>query len=215
MKLLLTQKNSFFEIIEQRGFFSPNNFELVDIANNWPKTEVRLKNSDFQFVMDQRDYASSLIVIMSPSENQIQDIIGPVDWRDCLNLFDDWQYYLHREVGAPNLWERFKSTTNNLHLSNEFDNSKFSHQEYKALSLKMNHLIEAIPSISLLENQTLAIQQQLESLLEKTEMLGKFDWRNLFVGTIVSIIIQLNITPDNANALWGLIRNIFSMYFIE
>ena len=100
-------------------------------------------------------------------------------------------------------------------MSSENNNSKFTHLEYLDLSNKLNKLIDAIPDLKLLENKTKAIQLELHNLLDKATELGKFDWRNLFIGTIISIVIQLNVNPENAAALWNLIKGIFNNYFLS
>lgn len=65
------------------------------------------------------------------------------------------------------------------------------------------------------ENQQREIIIGLERLTELAKELNKFDWKNLFIGTIISITIQLNVTPDNATLLWELIQNVFSNYFLQ
>ena len=173
------------------------------------------KNSHFQFTFERGDFINSSMIYYWPGKDQIMDRFGPLSWDSCIAKFYEWLHNLQREVTAPNLWERFQSSVSNIQLSNNDDNSKFTHQEYLDLSSKIDILINAVPSINLLENQTIAIQSQLVDLLSKTNSLGKYDWRNLFVGTMISIIIQLGVTQDNANELWILVKQIFSNYFIE
>ncbi len=66
-----------------------------------------------------------------------------------------------------------------------------------------------------LANTLPEIQVQLNNLTQLAEKMSKFDWANLFVGTIISIVIQLSITPDNAKTLWGIIKGIFTGYFLN
>ena len=59
------------------------------------------------------------------------------------------------------------------------------------------------------------IKNQLERLTLLAVDLGKFDWKNLFVGTIMSIIIQLGVNKENANLIWLAIKQMFYEYFIK
>ncbi len=215
MRLLLSQKNQLFEIIQNNGYFAPNFFELKEGGEHKFSTSIIFKNTGFQFsLIRSDDYQNNIYINHWPGEEKFQDVNTVSDWHLCTVYFTYWLSYLQREVTAPNLWERFQNSISNIHLSSENNNSKFTHTEYLDLSVKMNMLIEAIPSLKLLENQTKDIQAELHHLLDKATELGKFDWRNLFIGTIISIVIQLNVNPENATALWNLIKGIFSNYFL-
>jgi hypothetical protein len=216
MKLLTSQKNSIFELIEEVDFFSHNQFELIekDITGVY-HTHIEYKtNKDFYFRFIDSNYVNSLFVNYSPGDEQMMDATTNITWSQTLNIFDNWLYYLQREVTSPNLWQQFKTEISDIKYINNFNNQQFSFSEYTEISGKIDVLINNLSSIPLILDQQNEIILRLEHLNEKAKDLGKFDWINLFVGTIISVVIQLNVTPDNANAIWDLIKRVFNNYFL-
>jgi hypothetical protein len=99
-----------------------------------------------------------------------------------------------------------------FNFKNEED--KFSFNEYGDLKAKVETLKNSINQIGLLSDQVLTINSKLDHLVDLAKEMNKFDWKNLFVGTIISMIIQLSVTQDNAKALWILIKQIFNNYLL-
>lgn len=216
MKLLTSQKNSLFDLIQQVDFFSHNQFELIEKhISGVSNTHIEYKaNKDFYFRFIDSNYANSLYVNYSPGEEQIMDATSDIGWNKTLNIFENWLYYLQREVTSPDLWQQFKTEISEIKYINNFNNQKFSFLEYTEISEKIDVLKNSLSSIPLILNQQNEIILRLDHLSETAKELGKFDWINLFVGTIISIVIQLNVTPENANAIWDLIKRVFNNYFL-
>lgn len=216
MELLTSQKNSLFEIIQEVDFFSHNQFELIekDIIGICD-THIEYKaNKLFYFRFIDSNYANSLFINHSPGEEQIMDATSQISWNQTLNIFENWLYYLQREVTSPNLWQQFKTEISEIKYINNFSNQKFSFSEYTEISEKLDILKSSLSSIPLILNQQNEIILRLDHLSETAKELGKFDWINLFIGTIISVVIQLNVTPENANAIWDLIKRVFNNYFL-
>lgn len=216
MKLLTSQKNSIFKIIQDNDFFSPNHFEIIESALMGEyKTRFEFKaNRSFYFNFFDTDYVNKLYVNYSPGDEQLIDTSKTISWNESLGHFENWLYYLHREITAPNLWEKFKNEISEIDYFNNFSNQKFSFTEFTEIAEKIDILKSGLSSIPLILNQQQEIIFRLDHLSETAKELGKFDWVNLFIGTIVSIIIQLNVTPENANAIWDLIKRVFNNYFL-
>ncbi|ENA1796347.1 conserved hypothetical protein [Flavobacterium psychrophilum] len=216
MKLLTSQKNSLFELIQKVDFFSHNQFELIekDITGVF-NTHIEYKaNKDFYFRFIDSNYVNSMFVNHSPGDQQIMDSSSKISWDETLSIFYNWLYYLQREVTSPNLWQQFKTEISEIKYINNFSNQKFSFSEYTEISEKIDVLKNSLSSIPLILNQQNEIILRLDHLSETAKELGKFDWINLFIGTIISVVIQLNVTPENANAIWDLIKRVFNNYFL-
>jgi hypothetical protein len=216
MKLLTSQKNTLYEIIKNNVFFSHNQFELIEDEHmGESSTGMEYKdNKRFYFKFVDNDYYNSLIVNFSPDDEQVLGASSNIDWEQALTYFDNWLYFLKREVTAPNLWEKFKTEISEVKYYNDFSNQKFSFSEYEDIKQKIDLLKTNLSNIPLILSQQSEILSRLDHLSETAKELGKFDWINLFIGTIISIVIQLKVTPDNANALWDLIKRIFGNYFL-
>lgn len=216
MKLLTSQMNSIFELIQDFDFFSPNHFEIIenDLMGEY-KTRFELKsNRNFYFNFFDTEYVNKLYVNYSPGDEQFVDSSPKISWNDALGYFNNWLYYLKREITAPNLWEKFKTEISEIDYFNNFSNQKFSFTEFTEIAEKIDILKNSLSTIPLILNQQQEIILRLDHLSETAKELGKFDWVNLFIGTIISIIIQLNVTPENANAIWNLIKRVFNNYFL-
>ena len=216
MKLLISQKNSLFEIIQELDFFSHNQFELIenDVMESYTTYIEYKANKDFFFRFLDSEYNNTLYVNYSPGYEQIIDSTSRINWDEALDKFLNWLHYLQREVTSPNLWHKFKIEISEIKLLNDFSNQKFSFSEYNEISEKIDVLKNSLSSIPLILNQQSEIILRLDHLNETAKELGKFDWVNLFIGTIISVVIQLNVTPENANAIWDLIKRVFNNYFL-
>jgi hypothetical protein len=216
MKLLTSQKDSIFEIIQGFDFFSHNQFAIIE-NDTMGKYETRIEykaDKNYCFSFKESSYANRLYVNYSPGDQQIIDSTSDINWDQALDYIYNWLIYLQREVTSPNLWEQFKTEISEIKYFNNFNNEKFSFSEYTEISEKIDALKNNLSSIPLILNQQTEIILRLDHLNETAKVLGKFDWINLFVGTIISVVIQLNVTPENANAIWDLIKRIFNNYFL-
>jgi hypothetical protein len=160
-------------------------------------------------IFELEGYHNSFIANFSPGDQRFQDGSPNLDWGGIKAYFYDWLNYLKREIAAPDKWALLIEGVN--YLSGPFVNelSKFDHSEYLDISNKIEQIKSNLTSIPLLQQQSIAIENQLDRLLQLTEELNKFDWKNLFIGTIISVIIQLNVTQENAHLLYELIKKVF------
>lgn len=214
MELLISQKDQIFEIIQSSNFFSPNQFKII-VARYKTETQIKFQNSKYFFNIRTEEQTGGFEIERSPAKDRLFIRISILNWSTVIEQFSEWIENLEREIKSPNLWEKFDSNIFGFEIQPDLDNTKFTVKEFEQLSLKMNILIQNLQSLNLLDNEKSEIQKRLQHLLELSKDLGKFDWKSMFVGTIVSIIIQLNVNKENAEALWKLIKQAFNTYFIK
>lgn len=217
MKLLTSQKDELFDLIEATKYFSPSQFDIKEIQqkHNDYVTEIRFKNSDFFFrLIPESTYQGIFYANFSPGEKSIIEATSTLDWDGGMGYIDNWLEFLRREITAENKWEKLFREIEHIKLAPTDDQSKFTYQEYIELSDKIEQIKSSLSTIPLLEEQQVAIINQLNHLTELAKDLNKFDWKNLFIGTIISIVTQLYVTRDNAERLWALIKMIFSNLFL-
>lgn len=212
MKLLLSQKDEIFEIIKNFESFTPIQFEIVEDLENL-STTFSFKQSKYYFRLtsNKNGYWANY----SPGWENMIESTDYLNWHLSTENFHDWLICLKRELTTPNHWANFKAQLSGINFSAQYDNEKFSYKDYEDLELKIGILKDRLESIPLLVEQNIEIKKHLDRLTESAKELGKFDWKNLFIGTMLSILMQLNVTPENANALWELIKNTFNQYFME
>ncbi len=213
MKLLTSQKNKIYNYITSKHYFSPNQFKLEEHDSI---TIIKFLNSPYYFKFINDTEYVGFFVNYSPGQENFLEVTPNVSWELGFQHLVSWLMNLERELEVPNLWERFEMEISGINLRSNFDNNtKFTVSEYEIISKKLDSISEGILSIPLLEQQQQEILINLERLNEFAKELNKFDWKNLFIGTFISIIIQLNVTPENASELWKLIKNIFNDYFLS
>jgi len=215
MKLLVIQKNELYDIIT--GFnLSPSLFEFKEAKSTMTDNEVAtvllLKNSQFAFIFETLN--EKHFIYFSPGTDTFKSEAFPETWGTLLGYFQNWVSTLLYEIKSEDKWERLQNEIKGLNIKYSVDASKFSAHEFEVLKTNFNSIKSQITKIGLTVEQAQVIESKLDHLLELAKDMNKFDWKNLFIGTIISIIIQLGITPDNASNLWKIIKQIFSNYFL-
>lgn len=219
MKLLNSQKNQLFEIIKNHDFFSPNQFKYEEKTYDKGRwiTTIKFKDSDYHFKIfeDAEGYILGH-VNFSPGINKYREVTSRIAFEGIIKEFDKWLYSLINEVQNPNLWESFRESLNNYSTELSFsDNTRFTAREFLVLQSQINELTNKLSSLPLLIEHQNQINIELQRVTQLALDLGKFDWMNLFVGTLMSIIIQLGVTKENANSIWLIVKQIFNNYFIK
>lgn len=215
MKLMLSQKNNLFDIIEDHGL-SPNSFQITEPSEfNNNRTVITYKNSDFYFRFFQHPDKHVIILDYSPSEHlyERQEWVG-IEWYNLQGFFVRWITCLIREISEDDKWGRLEQEISQVNISFENENGKFTAAEYEDLKTKLNLFRKEIRNIQLSELQLKTIENKIDHLTEMATTLTKFDWKGLFIGTIISIIIQLTVTHDNAKLIWEVIKKVFNKYFL-
>lgn len=215
MRLLKTQKNELFGIIEEVGL-SPSSFFFNDPdAFSNLGTEIGFKNSNFRFnILARHDNQDLVVLSYSPAESSFNREEWVTGWTNIVKHFRIWGNTIYDEITTIDKWERLKDEIGQISFSFKDETNKFSASEYEDLKIKMQLLKLEIRQLGLQQTQLVAIEKKLDNLTEIGLTLSKFDWKSLFVGTIISIIIQLAVTQENARAIWSVIKKIFNTYFL-
>nr|WP_068892289.1 hypothetical protein [Pedobacter panaciterrae] len=211
MQLLPSQLNEIYDVIIKTKYFSPSQFTKSATGD-----EFRMEGTGYYFrIFEDTGYVNSLIVNFSPGEFLYKEGSVSMPWIEVPLYFKKWLTYLKREISAPDKWGRLFDEMRYLIGTTQNEYANFSHVEYLDISSKIEHIKASLSQIPLLQEQNVAIINQLDNLLELTNKLNKFDWQNLFIGTIITIIIQLNVTQDNAALLYDLIKSTFKGLFLK
>ncbi len=157
---------------------------------------------------------TSHYAIFSPGNDNFAEQNYPGTWEYQLQYAFRWLTNIFREINSTNKWDRLYKEIAEIKINYENDEGKFSATEYEELKHKIDSLKNGITSINLLPEQLAAINTKLDHLTLLAKDMNKFDWKGLFVGTIISIIVQLSVTPENAKSLWALIKQVFSNYLL-
>lgn len=209
MRLLPSQKTVIVQTI--RNFeFSLSGFDLNELDESSNTISVYYKNTDFYYSIS-TDTVGNFIARYSPAEDKWNGSNISNNWEDLISSFEDWLVYLKREVGASDEWGLIQDEINNLYTigSTGKDDTKFTTEEYKVLEVKIEELKDKIAKLDLLESQLEIINKKLDDLLIKAKSMNKIDWKNLLVGSVLSLIFQLSIDTNTGREIFGLAKNLF------
>ena len=218
MKLLTSQKDTLFDIIESNGL-TPSQFEFTEtisrLGAKQKATNLKYKDSDYFFSFESDPKRNDThFAIFCPGTSTFIERNGTGLWEYQLNRFRTWLSNLSREIHTPNKWERLEIELSSISFRIDNDSDKFSVTEYEDLKNRMLNLKQQTGTIGLLPDQVDAINSKLDHLTELAKDLNKFDWKGLFVGTIISMVIQLGVTPENTESLWSIIKIVFNNYLL-
>ncbi|MDA3880565.1 MAG: hypothetical protein PF436_09270 [Prolixibacteraceae bacterium] len=135
-------------------------------------------------------------------------------WSTQKSSFRRWLYYLKRELETPNKWDRLNTEIQSLKLNIIAEEGKFSFKEYEELKSKLHILTGQISNSNIPLNQINILNAKIDHLTDLARDMDKFDWKSLFIGSIVSIVIQLGLTQENAQLIWHFIKITFNNYFL-
>jgi hypothetical protein len=197
--------------------------QLADIV-----TEHNLRISDFQTnstgysefkIKFKEDYFSFSILKLTVSD-KYRLTVFPVDntegynttggWAEVLQHYRSWLKGIQAEVNTPTGWETYQDQNlfNNDFLSL---NEPFTDEEKKESIKQLNNFKSKILTIGLDKSQIDAILLKLDELESKMDVLNKFDWKSLLVGSLIGLIMTLSIPPDAAGILWFEFKNAFNI----
>lgn len=208
MKLLQTQKNQVYELIEEAQL-SPGMFSFVDPIDPDDSTFLRFNNSDyyFNFATSNRGthYARYAPGFDTPYEDQ-----SATSWSVQLSNVRRWMTYLVRELNAPDKWKLLEEELKNFNFDNiKYTNSKFTYQEYGILEERIKEFKTKIDQLDLLKDQIKKINTKLDHLLELAKTMNKTDWKELFIGSLISLTMQLSIDRTVGKTIFGYLKNLF------
>ena len=215
---MTSQKDLLFDSIEAIKL-SPSQFEITERKSKFTSgvaTMVTFKNSEFFFLFETSQRQSlNHYALFTPGKDSFHETEDTMIWDAQFRCFKNWLSYVVREITAPNKWDRLQNEINNLGITISNGEDKFSALEFENLKEKLLQLKNGITSLGLLPEQISSLNNKIDHLAELAKTMNKFDWKGLFIGTIMSIIIQLSVTPENAKSLWQLIKQIFSSFLLQ
>ncbi len=216
MQLLTSQKNQIYNYLTRTHYFSPTQFKFDESEYKGKiTTSLKFINSEYYFNFIEDSQYEGFYLNYSPGQELIKQVTTNVNWDIGFDHFITCLGNLHRELLSPNLWERFQTEITEIQLISNFDNSKFTNLEYEELIKKLDYISEKVNSIPMLEYQKNEIIISLQRLEGLAKELNRFDWKNLFIGTMMSVIIQLKVNHENTTIIWNLIKDVFNDYFLH
>jgi hypothetical protein len=212
--LLTSQKNEILALITEVKL-DPSHFEWQEVTSKNVKdilvSKLAYASGDFFCTYDvysdpfgnwnrQTSY--------SPSPDLTVDSRWLESWQDQIDVCRGWLRTLAKEVAAPDLWASITADRSLVVALSyaEDDNSSFSQIEQQNIAVQLAEIKSLIIASTQLGQEKIGlVEGRLAYLQDSSQRLGRKDWRILTLGVVVTIILQLTLSPENARELWGLI----------
>lgn len=119
-------------------------------------------------------------------------------WEVLLRQIQNWANEVITWPDIPDYWELLRNSWQNLASSERnWANTPFLPEEQAAISAQLTVIKESVRKTrSLRKDQMSLLEEKLDKLERASHREGRIDWRNLFVNTIVALIITDTITPE-------------------
>lgn len=210
--LLKSQKNQIFNIIQSRGLTTFNfewKYSKLDADSTYQAPCLLYKDTNYYFVFDYLENMSSYAIRYSPCDDKPFFYDFGMNWNSIYQHVDSWVYYLKREVEEPNLWEEINkySELGGIQYKIEKENELFNIQQAHQITVGIDNIRAYLLETVIIEEDINEINKKLDSVVEKLNTMGKVDWMNQFVGTVINLSMSLMLNPEQGNAIMSIFKS--------
>lgn len=206
MSLLPSQKNQLFDKVLEQGF-SPSQFELNDTAGD---TNITYKGTSYYFNMHTAIQGLVSIRFSPGSDKLREEKHGLRSWSDQSIIFNTWIQLLRKEVSQPDKWANFLKVAQGITWpESDEENSQFIFQEVEQIRGCAEQAKTSLGQLNLSPEQLRAIESKLDYIVERAKTLGRIDWKNLMVGTLITLVVSLALSSETAKTVWQAIGEAF------
>jgi len=219
------QKNEIFRIIENRGL-NPSRFSWTTHPQKFtgyggvtrrhiiPATALVIQHEgkDFSFTFERNEsgsYYSFLVPQVTPGEK----VAFSESWNGFMQRFEGWLDIIKYELEEPDLWKGLPRGQVLTAIPSDYSHDeKFSTEERRLLAEQLSKIQKFIIESNRLEGPSLIkVQQTFIYLQQRAETNSKLDWKNLFAGAILGLILDKVV--DNAPEIMRLCNELLSPLF--
>jgi hypothetical protein len=134
-------------------------------------------------------------------------------WSGLINAFNQWLDIVRYEIHEPDLWSQLPHEAPLATIPDSFSSEeRFSAEEVVSLRDRLKEIETFIlETNSVRGGAAIQVHQTFLYLQRKAETATKLDWKNIFAGAIVSILLTLAV--DNAQAIFALCNRLLAPFF--
>jgi len=213
LTLLNTQKQEIFDLIKEVGI-DPYHFEwhvegihqAGRIQHRYSVIRSKFKpDFCFTFPPGMGGYGATC----SPGRGQRKSALGGLPWEACLAPVQQWALMVEQELNTPDPWAALPklATTADLVVSSATVNTPFSYRDVEQIHRGLADIRDLFLKTSLrsAENDAI-IRAQLEGLEKASQQMGRKDWVNLAIGTVITLALQVAAPPETVKAAFEILK---------
>ncbi len=205
MRITNLQKKELSDIFQKLKL----NIHDFKTSGQYKEFKIEFKFDYFSFSINKRNQTEYNLTIY-PVDNKNGYSVG-AKWENVLTYFEKWAKAIKSELSTPTGWETFDSEN---YMKTEFSDlkEKFSVEEQELIKQNLKELTSKIKQLELNEEVFKTFETKLDELSKKVDKLNKFDWKSLFIGTIVSLLFTFGLPPETSGFIWELVKTTFSRF---
>lgn len=214
-KLLTTQKNDVFRILEQTELNHPDfrwfdDYEKKGIVKLWHKP------SQYFVTFSYWEREECYFITCSPGEKVTEQSSQINTWDAVLNVVDIWAFCLKREIDAPDLWSQMEKYTAYISLPPTEElppDEPISAVDAGMIEDRLWIFAERVEKeFKLVGDDLKLLRHQNAVLIDIAKRSSKKAFLYAALGVIATIAMGIGLTPENAKTLWQLLRESLSPF---
>lgn len=209
--LLKSQANRIFGVLLDNGW-NPADFEWQDTRSVKTLSNILIsklvhKPSGYYFTFD--NAIGHFHSEFSPAAERES---GSSDFSQLdaqLNGLARWLVWLKRETEAPDLWGAISQEANLIEsATSDMDNTPFTADEKAYILSGLNEIKQNLLTAHKLDPEL--VEGHIKYLVESSDRLGRKDWKNLLLATIVSIVMGGALPSESVREVFMFIGTVLS-----
>lgn len=211
-RLLNSQKTDVFNAIRQHGL-DPLSFLWADTQSRNPGTgEISIiqfgNEPSFYFEFDH--YADKYVAACSPWREQRETRFTVGSWPAVPKYVGDWVGFLKRELTTADPWKALPGYTNvaDLRLAPDVANTQFAFGETEKVAAALSDIRQLLGRhVQGSQAKTELIDAELKNLIESSKRMGRKDWFNIAIGTLINLAIAIALPPEVTRQAFEILRD--------
>lgn len=207
--LLTTQRNFLFSSIQKVGL-DTSDFELTE-SQRLRHANLRHRSTDYYFIIS-LGLNGSFSIDISPGRELLRETRPAGSWKDVAHYLGTWLASLIRETEVPDLWAAMTGDTQLVRDAAEHtsDNRLFTSAEIGRVQRALTEIkAYLLQSHQLSESQTKLLESRFSYMEESASRLGRKDWLNIVISTLLSIATTLAFNENGIRDLFKFTSQIF------
>jgi signal transduction histidine kinase len=133
-----------------------------------------------------------------------------------MSRLESWLVFVKHDIETPDLWDELRRQTELLSGSSDdsLENTPFTSDEQDDVAKQLNELREYWQgAYALTESQQADLDSKIDYLIDATTRLGRKDWLNACIGTVIGWVVVTALPPDASRHVLGMLLSAIAHFF--
>ncbi len=135
-------------------------------------------------------------------------------WSDVFSYLADWLQAVKNELNIPDLWADLQANARLFAPTSEAPEEVFTPDEARQLRIQLQHIQQQLLTAGLPEAAARQLAQTVREAGEKAERFTKKEWQGWFIGSMISAMTSLAMSPDSVKVVYQILKTTFTGLFL-